>query len=121
MKLADRYRDESHISPLAQRIRYELTLSIKSPFNLNDLCNKLYLSKSQIIREFKRCYHLTPYQYLLNLRIETAKTLLKNTTKTIKEIAQILCFSSEYTFSNYFKKCVESSPRKYRKEGSELI
>lgn len=121
MKLAERYPDEGVASPLAQRIRYELASTIKLPFNLDDICNRLYLSKSQLIREFKKYYHTTPYQFLLNMRMEVAKTLLKNTTKTVREISQTLCFSSEYNFSNYFKKRMGVSPRQYRKEGGELI
>ena len=73
------------------------------------------LSKSQISREFKKYYNLTPYQYLLNRRITIAQNLLAKTSISIKEISDSLCFADEYYFSNIFKKKNSISPLAYRK------
>ena len=43
------------------------------------------------------------------------KLMLKNTTKSIKEIAQELNFSSQSFLGKYFKDRVGVSPKEYRK------
>lgn len=116
MKLADKNREVRRVSDLAHEIKFMLSTSVKKPFSLELLTEKFFLSESQIIREFKKYYHVTPYKYLLNLRIDYAKNLLDNSDMTVKEIAELLTFSNEYYFSNYFKQRVGVSPKNYRKE-----
>ncbi|WPQ61978.1 AraC family transcriptional regulator [Chitinophaga sancti] len=48
--------------------------------------------------------------------IAEAKSLLQNSTKSIKEIAYLLGFGESTHFSNYFKKHTRQSPVVYRKE-----
>lgn len=116
MKLAEHNQENRRVSDIAHEIKYQLIRATKKRFNISQLKEELFLSESQIIREFKKYYHVTPYKYLLNLRIDYAKNLLDNTEMTVKEISQLLKFSSEYYFSNYFKSCVGVSPNNYRKE-----
>jgi len=105
-------------SSLAARIKYELQHSIDIPITLEFLEEKLYRTKSDIIKQFKKAYGITPYAYLMNLRIQAAKNLLANSNKTAKEIAEYLCFSSEYHFSNFFKSKMGISPREYKKNST---
>ena len=84
-------------------------------FNIDSLCKHISRSKSQTIRLFRECFGITPYQYVLSKKISLAKKLLENTNLSIKEISVQLCFSSEYSFSNAFKKKVGGSPYHYRK------
>ena len=48
--------------------------------------------------------------------VEIIRDLREDHDKTQKEIAEYLCFSSEYHFSNFFKSKTGISPRAYRKE-----
>jgi len=106
-------------SNIASEIKNILDHSALTPITLDDIAKKLYRSKNDIIRCFKKACGITPYAYLISQRIELAKDLLVTTDKTIKEISKYLCFSSEYYFSNYFKQYVGRSPREYRKEKRE--
>ena len=72
------------------------------------------ISKSQLCREFKKYYELSPYQYLINRRLSIAETLLLETAVSIREISDLLCFVDAYSFSNLFKKKLGVSPKKYR-------
>ena len=114
-KIALHVKKTNTASSLAAQVRYELQHMIDIPVTLDVLEEKLYRTKSDIIKQFKKAYGITPYAYLMNLRIQAAKNLLANTKKTAKEIAEYLCFSSEYHFSNFFKSKVGVSPRDYRK------
>ena len=80
-------------------------------------CSEItYLSVSQTIRRFRSAYGMTPYEYLNQRRINTAKQLLQNSTLSIEEIASQTGFPDHNYFSKYFKKKVGVSPSKYRKQ-----
>ncbi|WP_419181480.1 helix-turn-helix domain-containing protein [Niallia circulans] len=55
-------------------------------------------SKYHFLRTFKKTINFTPYQYILILRINKGKELLKNSNRTIIEIANEVGFSSELNF-----------------------
>ena len=104
---------------LAALIKDHLHFSFNEDVTMEDLEKRFFRSKSQITKIFKAAYNTTPYAYLLVIRIEFAKNLLKNTKKPIKEIAEYLRFSSEYHFSGSLKKKIGISPREYRKNGED--
>ena len=101
---------------LAYKVRVLLYRSITSRITIDDIAKKLFRSKNDIIRQFKKQYNTTPHNYLIDLRIAKAKNLLVNSKKTVVEIANYLCFSSEFHFSNTFKKKVGASPSEFRRE-----
>ena len=83
-------------------IREALNASVYDKLSLEDLAAKLHISKSNVIRVFKKSYGVTPYEYLLTLKIATAKLLLKDTKMTVKEISNRLHISDEHYFSSLF-------------------
>ena len=86
--------------------------------NLDTVASNLHISKSNLIRVFKKNYGVTPYEYLLTLKTETAKILLRETTMSVKEIADRLCISDEHYFSSLFFARVGMRPREYRTKKS---
>ena len=96
------------------RIREALNASVYDKLNLTDLATKLHISKSNVIRVFKKSYGVTPYEYLLTLKIATAKLLLKDTKMTVKEISDKLHISDEHYFSSLFLSRVGMRPKDYR-------
>lgn len=90
--------------------------SLSVPITLEDIEKEVFYSKNDIIRQFRKKYGQTPYAYLIDQRIELAKKLLVTTEKSVREISNYLCFSSQYYFSNCFKEKVGISPLKYRKQ-----
>ena len=100
---------------LAYKVRNLLYKSVSTDISIDDIAKKFYRSKNDITRQFKKQYNTTPYSYLIDLRIDKAKNLLVNSKKTLAEIARTLCFSSEYHFSNTFKKRVGLSPSDFRR------
>jgi AraC-like DNA-binding protein len=49
-------------------------------------------------------------------KLEEAKSLLKFTDKSISEISEYLCFSTQSYFQNVFKKKYGMTPKKYREK-----
>ena len=52
--------------------------------------------------------------YLKRRRIENAVTLLRTTDKSVAEIASVLGFSDQFTFSHFLKRSIGQSPRAVR-------
>jgi len=92
------------------RIREELDASLYSKLSLDELASRLHISKSNIIRIFKKNYGVTPYEYLLGEKLETAKLLLLNTRLSVTEIAERLAISDAHYFSTLFSKRVGMRP-----------
>lgn len=99
----------------AALIQLKLNQSITKSITIADIANELYRSTNDVIYRFKKKYGITPYAYLIDRRINTAKELLTNTNTSVKEIADYLCFFSEYHFSNTFKKKVGVSPSEFKR------
>lgn len=69
---------------------------------------------------FKRVQHTSLLQYISEVRINEARTLLRDTNLKISEIAEKTGFSDIYYFSKRFKKITGCSPKEYalkKKEG----
>ena len=101
---------------IAYKVRVLLSKCASTRITMDDISKKFYRSKDDIIRQFKKKYNTTPHNFLIDLRIARAKNLLVNSKKTLAEIANHLCFSSEFHFSNTFKKRVGLSPSEFRKK-----
>ena len=87
--------------------------------DLDSLSRALHLSKSTVIRTFKAAYGQTPYDYLLSLKMEAAKLLLRDTDMTVAETAVRLAFSDAHYFSNLFFERTGVRPREYRQSARE--
>lgn len=90
--------------------------NITETVSLTAMAQTISRSQSQTIRIFKNEFGITPYQYLLNKKMDMAKLMLRNTNKSIKDICFSLGFQDEHYFSNYFKKQIGVSPVRYRME-----
>ena len=96
----------------------------KSAGYINDhLFNKLPLkhyadmagfSENQFLRRFKKSMGCTPIAYIRKVKIEKAEQLLRDTDLNISQVADLLNYSSLYSFSRSFKKVKGFSPTKHR-------
>lgn len=84
--------------------------------SLDKLAIMVYMSKFHFSNEFKKRFAVTPIDYLLNLRIEQAGSLLKLSDYTMAEIAELSGFHSASYFSQIFKKKTGFTPSEYRRQ-----
>jgi len=103
-------RDRIDLSRIKRYIYGNLGEKIQTA-DLARLCN---LSESHFYQKFKESAGISPYQYILNERIQSAAKMLENSGKSITEICFTLGFSSQSAFTNAFHQKMGMSPSQYR-------
>lgn len=81
---------------------------------LEDLANKLHLSKNYLCSLFKEETGFTFCQYLNTLKTNKAKKLLLEDKKTLEYISYECGFSSQPHFTMTFKKYTGKTPKEYK-------
>jgi AraC-like DNA-binding protein len=82
--------------------------------SLSELANVAGLSRMHFAAQFRAATGYRPREYLLNHRIEHAKTLLATTGRPLAEIALAVGFSTQAHFSTVFKRISGQSPARWR-------
>ncbi len=86
-----------------------------SEFSVENLAEYLNISRVQLYRKVKAIMGISISDYIGNIRLEKAKSMLENTSLTISEIAYACGFSSPNYFSTTFKIKYGTTPLSYRK------
>lgn len=80
---------------------------------LADLANHVHISVPHFERMFRAATHRPPYRYVLEIRLQQAKSLLEHTRLSLTEIASQCGFSSQSHFTAHFKRYTGVSPARY--------
>lgn len=86
----------------------------RSPISAEMLAKMSHYTYSYFSHSFKDVFGVSATNYLANIRIEKAKTLLTTTDMNITEIAESSGFSDSNYLARVFKKATGLSPLKYR-------
>lgn len=73
------------------------------------------MSTSWFNRSFRSAVGTSPMQYILDVRIRNAQTLLETTDYSVTSIASLVGYENPIYFSRLFRKAKGLSPSKYRK------
>lgn len=87
---------------------------LEKPVSVQDIASRLGMSYSSFRKYFKDYSGVSPSRYLLDIRLQHAKALLRTTELPIKEIAYRLHFESSDYFSSLFHKKTGLSPSEFR-------
>ncbi len=98
----------------AESVKAFIDNNLYNDISLETVADVFGWSKMHIIRLFKKAFGTTPMQYQMERRVSVAKSLLSGTVMPIREISDLLRFSTTQHFSNTFKKSEGISPSKYR-------
>jgi len=77
--------------------------------------DRAVMGRPSFRRLFKQHTGLSPNQYLLEIRIRKAQSLLTNTALSVQRISEETGFESSFYFSRFFKQRTGLSPLNYRK------
>ena len=82
---------------------------------LDDICFLFGTNKTSLCNKFKNDYGVTILNYINKLKINDAKSLIREQRLSITEISELLGFSSIHYFCRLFKKHTGLSPTEYTK------
>lgn len=94
--------------------RYLLEQHIDNPCSLGDLARQVQLNDFKLKKGFKEIFGTTVFGYLRDLRMQQARKMLHDTSKSINDIAGYCGYEYVQHFSTAFKKKFGLSPSKLR-------
>ena len=102
-----------HEKILGEAIEY-LNANYNRELTLDEIASKIGFSPNYFSSLFKEHSGVSIFEYVNKIRVEKAKELLKDPKYRVKEVSDMLGYSSQYYFSTVFKKLTKTSPEKYR-------
>lgn len=109
---------ESGISPKIQQTLDYIRENIASPITLEKLADVSGYSLSHFKALFKSEVGITPNEYILHQKLQSAKFFLETSDIPITELSFNLGFSSSNYFSSVFRRMLGCTPSEYRKKNS---
>ena len=101
---------------LVDRIIAEIREHYTEDISLSEYALKYDMSLASLSSQLKEKLSMNYSDYLTSLRLQRAKTLLKEPNLSIQEIAEQSGYTDYFYFTKVFKKAEGISPSKYRKE-----
>ena len=102
-------------SRAVRKVQAYLKEHIRDEINLEKIAAQVGLTGAYISTIFKKETGMTPTNYLIQLRIEKAKELIRTTDLTINEVAYAVGYVDARYFSKLFIKIVGIKPVEYRR------
>ena len=107
-----------HVSGVDRVISFLDAAYAREDISLDEMLSKAKMSKSSFIKAFKDATWLTPFEYLVRLRLAHAARLLVSSRESVGEVAVKNGFSSGNYLARQFKKVYGFSPTEYRNRQS---
>ncbi|MBQ2967227.1 MAG: helix-turn-helix domain-containing protein [Clostridia bacterium] len=100
---------------LADEAKEYITKNLDSDLNLKVLCSALNVSKNSLYRVFREAFGTTINEYIVFVRLQKAKELLKNSSLPIYLICEKVGIPNYTYFCKLFKKQTGLTPTEYKK------
>lgn len=114
----DIFSKKTEVKPInEQRVKDVLSFihnNYNNKITLQDIADSVFVSKGECCRFFKKSLKMSPYDYLINYRINASMKLLKRTNSSILDIAENVGFNNVSHYIQIFKKKTGLTPHEYR-------
>jgi AraC-like DNA-binding protein len=98
------------------KVRTYVRENLEKEVTLKRMATIVGMSESNFSRRFKTSMGITPYQYVLQERLEEAKHMLRHQELSLVDIAAATGFCSQSHFTTVFKKSTKLTPLQYRRQ-----
>lgn len=108
--------EHPHVPSLVeQAIRY-LTRNYRGMISVEQLAQQMNYTPQYVSRKFKEQMGCSPLEYVIRLRMDLARKLLRDTAATLQEVAAYVGYPDNMYFNRIFKKHTGITPGQYRKK-----
>jgi len=114
---ASKSLDQSDLEAIDVYIR----ANIHARISFSELADLIGMNPTAFSKGFKSTFGVTPYQHVLQHRVDTARSMLVTTELSIAQIAFACGFSSQSHITDVFKQRVGVSPGMFRKQAGTLL
>ena len=97
-----------------------ITHHINESIRVGDVAEHIGRSRSYLTNKFKKELGFDVCSFIMRCKLEEAKSLLTYSDKTLSEISNYLCFSSQAYFQTVFKKKYSLTPTQYRNQTHKI-
>lgn len=104
-------RKEKIIMPALEKIKSDFTKQTLSIPELSKMCD---ISEVYFRKIFIDKFGISPKEYIIEMRINHAKDLLKSGLFSVSEVAKLCGYTEQCHFSREFKKRTGESPNNYK-------
>jgi AraC family transcriptional regulator len=88
---------------------------LEGDLRLDELACEAGLSTSHFIRSFRQSTGKTPYQFLLDWRVQRAQTLMRDPRASLAEVARSTGFANQHHLARVFRRITGTTPTTYRR------
>jgi AraC-like DNA-binding protein/quercetin dioxygenase-like cupin family protein len=106
---------ELHSFQTYQHCRAHLERHFGRLRSIQELARECHVNAAYLCRLFHRYDHLSPYQYLLRLKMHYAAELLEQPGALAKQVAEQAGFGDPFHFSRVFKRVFGVSPQAFQR------
>ena len=99
-----------------RRIKELVHANIDHDLTLEDMAQSVDLSITHFCQMFRKSTRQSPHQFVLRLRVEHAKELLRDAEMRVLDVAVACGFKTQQHFARVFRAISGISPREYRYE-----
>lgn len=117
VNLKEKNTYESYFDKALDYIYNNFSYDIK----ISDISKHVGIDRTYLYKLFMQECKISPQQYLISFRLNTAVNLLETTKMNITEISYSCGFKDTPTFYKHFKKKFNITPVKYRKSNIDYI
>lgn len=107
-------RSRTYDSKIYDAVIYIRKNCLKKDFDLDKAAAKSFISPAYLRRLFKKEFGMSPKRYVIEQRINHARTLLSAGYYSVKEVADMSAYQDSKHFSSEFKRICGVSPSEYR-------
>jgi len=111
--LVDEYPRHSAEGGIAAAVQY-IQDHLDRHILIDELVEEACMSKSSFYRHFSDEFDMSPLEYITRERVDRARELLGDRTRTVAEVSHALGFSSTSYFIDMFREHVGETPKQYQ-------
>ena len=108
-------------SDLSNKVLTYLSIHFREQISLDNLADAMGVSRFHLSHLFSNKLGIGFKEYLNNLRVECAKSILRSTDIPVSEIYEASGFENQRTFNRVFRDSTGQSPRNYRIGRDEFV